>query len=175
MLKNDKIILNPVKKKHLNNLRSLRNSSETNYYLTSIIPVNEYQQEAWFKKISLDETKMCFAIENKNSQFIGFVRGDEWDRVNRSIRIGVDIVPEFRRKGFATNAYKLLLKYLFQDLGINRVWLLVVDYNEVAMSLYKKVGFRIEGKQREAVFRSGKFHTYIMMSILKSEYEKQAK
>lgn len=175
MLKNNQIIIKPLEKKHLEGLRILRNDPEIRFYLTSAFPINEYMQEEWLKKISLDSSKMYFAIENRNGEFLGFVRCDEWDKINRSIRIGVDIVTSRQRKGYATAAYTLLFRYLFRDLGINRVWLLVTDYNKRALALYKKLGFVEEGRQRAAIFRKGKFNEYIMMSILKKEYERKEK
>lgn len=172
MLKGNSIIIKPLEYKHLEALRLLRNDETTNVYLTTIIPVNEVMQKAWFEKISLDDTKMYLAIENKKNEFVGIIRADEWDKVNKSVRIGIDIVPTQRQKGLATEAYKLFLEYLFHHLSINRIWLLVVEYNKAAFSLYTKFGFKVEGKQREALFRNNKFNDYIMMSILKKEYEK---
>ncbi len=171
MLKNNQIIIKPLEKKHLGSLMNLRNDPEIRFYLTSILPINEHMQEEWFKTISLDDSKMYFAIENRKGEFLGLVRCDEWDKINRSIRIGVDIIPTQQRKGYSTAAYTLLFRYLFHDLGINRVWLLVTEYNKKALALYKKLHFVEEGKQRAAIFRKGKFHDYMMMSILKKEYD----
>lgn len=175
MMIGKKIIIKPLQKKHLEMLRILRNDPETNYFLTSIVPINEHMQEEWFKKISLDDSKMYLAIESKRKAFLGVVRCDQWDKINQSIRVGIDILPEFRRQGYATEAFKILLTFLFNELALNRIWLLVLDYNKRAMHLYKKLGFRIEGKQREAIFRNNKFNDYIMMSLLKKEYENQKK
>lgn len=171
MLKNKTIKISVLEKKHLERLRSLRNDPETSYFLTSVIPINEIMQINWFNNISVDTSKMYMIIEDKKGTFIGVVRCDEWDKINRSMRIGIDIVSKFRNKGFATQAYDLLFDFLFSNLGINRVWLLVVEYNKIAISFYKKLGFQIEGKQRQAIYRNNIFNDYIMMSILKAEYE----
>lgn len=173
MLSGKAIHLVPLKQKHLLSLMTLRNSEKTYPFLTSALPVNEAVQVEWFKKVSLDRTKMYFAIEDKNNTFIGFVRCDEWDRENGSIRVGIDIVPERRRQGYATDAYHTLLAYLFGQLRIHRVWLLVLETNTAALSLYKKIGFRKEGVLREAVFRDNRYCDYVSMSMLASEYAKR--
>ncbi len=172
MLTSKRITIKPLEKKHLEKLRLFRNSPDTNYFLTSILPINEAEQEEWFKKISLDSTQMYLEIDKKNGDFIGIIRCDQWDKINRSIRVGIDIIPEERLRGYANETYDLLLNYFFLNLGVHRVWLLVVDYNKPALSLYKKLGFKIEGKQRDAIFRNNTFHDYIMMSILKKEHDK---
>ena len=170
MLQGDSIRLIPLEEKHLQPLRALRNSPETSPFLTSIMPVNESGQRVWFQNVSLDTSKMYFAVEDTQKKFIGFVRCDEWDRVNGSIRIGVDIVPQKRRQGYATSVYRLLLTYLFHQLRIHRIWLLVLESNIPAMNLYKKIGFKKEGIQRQAIFRNNRYQDYVSMSILAPEY-----
>lgn len=173
MIRGKSIILTPLKKKHLEFLRQLRNDPQTNIFLTNVLPINQHLQEQWFKTISLDKTKMYFAIENNKNQFLGVVRCDEYDKVNRSIRVGMDIIPKHRRKGLATATYQILFQYLFLNLGLNRLWLLVASFNKPAIALYKKLGFKQEGKQRQAIFRNGKFNDYLMMSLIQSEYQKK--
>ncbi|MFC1711115.1 GNAT family N-acetyltransferase [Patescibacteria group bacterium] len=173
MLKGKRLNIRIIEKKDLESLRLLRNDSKTSYFLTSVIPISQPVQEQWLKKISTDDSRMYFVIKSIKNVFLGLVRCDEWDKINRSIRIGIDIVPKSRRKGYATEAYNLLLDYLFKDLGLNRVWLLVVGFNKPAIALYKKLNFKLEGKQRKAILRNGKFNDYLMMSMLKKEYEKR--
>ena len=54
---------------------------------------------------------------------------------------------------------------------MNRLWLLVLENNEPAKNLYKKMGFVNECVQRQAIFKEGQYHDYIMMSLLRGEYE----
>ena len=55
----------------------------------------------------------------------------------------------------------------------NRVWLMVAEYNTVARNLYKQLGFTQEGVQRQALYKDGFSYDYIMMSILKGEYNEK--
>lgn len=171
MQRNKRIKIDALIKDEIEILRKLRNNPETNTFLTYNIPISDIEQEEWFKKISFDQSKMYLSIHNDKNIFIGIVRCDEWDKINRSIRVGIDIIPEFRNQGYAADTYDLLLDYLFNQLGIYRVWLLVLEFNTAAIHLYKKVGFIEEGKQRKAIFRNNVFNDYIMMSMLKDEYE----
>lgn len=168
-LKTGTIKIIPLEEKHLEPLRLLRNDPETSYYLTSVMPINPVAQQAWFHALSLDSSKMYLSILLTDNTFVGLVRCDEWDKINQSIRIGVDIVSTYRRKGLATQAYELLFDFLFHQLHIHRIWLLVADYNTNAIALYKKLGFVVEGRQRDMIYRNGSYHDYIMMSILKNE------
>lgn len=172
MLRDDSIEILPLEERHLESLRRLRNDPQTWPYLTSPLPVDPKSQMKWFEQLCSDKSRRYFAIE-KNSKFVGVVRTDEWDQINQSVRIGVDIVPKFRRQGIATKVYKLLLEYLFNQVNMHRVWLLAAEFNKPALALYKKLGFEKEGTQRQALFRNGQWHDYIMMSLLREEYQKQ--
>jgi RimJ/RimL family protein N-acetyltransferase len=102
--------------------------------------------------------------------FIGLVRMDEHDAMNASIRVGADVVSGLRGRGYGRKIYEAIKKYCFHYLNVHRVWLLVLETNKHARRLYKKQGFRVEGKQRKAIFRDGEYLDYVMMSILEDEY-----
>jgi RimJ/RimL family protein N-acetyltransferase len=50
------------------------------------------------------------------------------------------------------------------------VALAVFEYNERALRAYRKVGFCVEGRSREAIWRGGRFWDEIMMSILEDDW-----
>lgn len=151
-------------------LAECRNAPETWKYLGNIDFANEERQRAWLHSSSLDKTKAYYVLCKLDGTRIGFVRMDEIDFVNRSIRVGGDIHPAHRKLGYGTAMYRLILKYTFDYLNMHRVWLMLIGYNQVAFSLYKKMGFRVEGKQREGIYRDGEYHDYFLMSILDREY-----
>ena len=91
---------------------------------------------------------------------------------NRSARIGCDIVPELRGQRYGSRTFDLLLRYFFSYQNMHRLWLLVIDVNETAIHVYKSKGFVPEGVYREALFRDGQYHDYVLMSLLESEYQR---
>jgi RimJ/RimL family protein N-acetyltransferase len=72
--------------------------------------------------------------------------------------------------GYGTEATELMLRHAFQGLGLHRVSLAVFSFNERAIRSYRKVGFTVEGRAREAIFRDGRFWDEITMSILEPEW-----
>ena len=151
-----------IEKKDIEWVRILHNSPEVLFMLTDTNFINEKQQEIWFEKISLSKTSKRFIIEYNNKK-IGVIRLDDIDLLNKSICVGLDINKNFRRKGHGLNSFNVLLKYCFEELNMNRIWLLVADFNTKAFNLYKKLGFIEEGRQRERLYRNGEYHDYIMI------------
>jgi len=65
------------------------------------------------------------------------------------------------------------LDYAFKKLKLHRVGLDVYAYNPRAISVYKKLGFKSEGRGREYLFQNGRWHDEIWMSILDREWLKR--
>ncbi len=74
-------------------------------------------------------------------------------------------------RGYGTEATALMLEHAFGTLGLHRVGLSVFAFNERAIRSYRKVGFVVEGRSREAIWREGRFFDEIHMSVLADEWQ----
>ena len=115
-------------------------------------------------------TKPDFWMIINENKIIGYFRLSNHSIINQNIYIGADIAPEFIGKGFAKEAYKLFIPFLFQEYKLNKISLEVLSTNERAISLYNKLGFKQEGIKRQEILKEDKFIDSIIMSILKKEY-----
>ena len=79
--------------------------------------------------------------------------------------------PEFWGKGYGSDAMNVILRFGFRQLNLNRVNLNVFEYNPRAIRSYEKVGFQIEGRERQWIAREGKRWDIIYMGILRREWE----
>jgi RimJ/RimL family protein N-acetyltransferase len=78
--------------------------------------------------------------------------------------------------GYGTEATELMLDHAFGQLGLHRVALSVFAFNERALGSYRKVGFVVEGRARQAIWRDGRYWDEIHMSILADEWrDRQAR
>lgn len=148
--------------------RQQRNNPETRKWLAQQGTVSFWQQIKWFWKLRSDKSRDRLIV-HYNQVPIGVVRLDDIDLKNKSICIGMDLDPAYRGKGLAQTSYILLIDHFFSQ-HFNRIWLLVGSYNDRAAHVYTKVGMTLEGTQRQALLRDGKYYDYHMMSILKDEY-----
>jgi len=168
----------PVEAEDLEAMRELRNDPSTWAALTSVGMISKADQEGWFASLQKAKDKAyfaCFEVESTypiiaQGDFIGIIRCDEMDGLNRSVRIGADVMPEKRGRGWGTKIYHALLRFCFAEWNHHKVWLMVLDDNDVAIRLYKGVGFREDGLMRQAVYRDGRYKDYIVMSLLHDEY-----
>jgi RimJ/RimL family protein N-acetyltransferase len=72
--------------------------------------------------------------------------------------------------GYGTEATQLMIDHAFGGLGLHRVALSVFSFNERAIRAYRSVGFVIEGRAREAIWREGRWWDEISMSLLDTDW-----
>lgn len=75
-------------------------------------------------------------------------------------------------RGLGTDALRVMVRYGFEELGLNRIGLGVWAYNDRAIAAYRKVGFVEEGRRRQMAFHAGQFHDEVLMGLLRSEWER---
>jgi len=68
---------------------------------------------------------------------------------------------------------RILLEFGFNDLNFHRIQLNVLEFNDKAIALYERCGFRKEGVLREFVLRDGKRYNLVLYGLLKNEWIKK--
>ena len=108
----------------------------------------------------------------ENDRLIGTTGFHQIDWKNRRTSCGICIgAKDCWNKGHGTEAARLMVKYAFEELAMNRVWLHVYDFNPRAIRAYEKAGYRREGLLRQDIFKAGKFWDVWLMGILRSDYD----
>ena len=165
---NGHFAMRPIDRKDLEWIRSLRNDQSTWLNLGDLLMVSDTQQEDWFNGLSRDRSRMYFLVYN-GALIVCLVRFTQIDWINRSVCVGADIHPQERGQGYGKQVYDLIIAYCFDQLNMNRIWLLVAEYNKIGIKLYERKGFRIEGAMRKAIYRNGRYWDYIIMGLLQKE------
>ena len=146
--------------------RRLADSDPTNV-------VSEKKIKEWFEK-RIEEPKpdgFPFSIrtleDDKLIGFIGlwvnFVHGEGW--------VGIGIGErEYWGKDYGTDAMRLILRYAFTEVNLQRVSLALHSYNARGLKSYEKAGFQLEGRTRGDQHREGKRTDTLWMGILRDEW-----
>lgn len=138
-------------------------------------PVNKEMETIWYEKILVSNIpSSVFGIEEESThELIGISVLKDINLINRSAEFAIYIGEKNKRgKGFSKEATISTLDFGFNKIGLKRIWLKVLEENEVAKELYRKTGFITEGVLRSSVFKNGSFKNEILMSILSNEFNK---
>jgi RimJ/RimL family protein N-acetyltransferase len=73
-------------------------------------------------------------------------------------------------RGIGTAATAAMVRHGFGDLNLHRIHLSVLASNAPAIKVYERVGFRHEGRAREAVYKNGRYEDVLLMAVLAHEF-----
>lgn len=115
----------------------------------------------------------AIATKDREQQIIGWVSLSEIDRVNRSLRhYSIVLGDSDYNDGFVMiEAMHFSLSYAFDVLDMHRVYGNCISAHKITPHLMYAFGFMMEGVQRDAVFRNGRFYDVTDYAILLPEFE----
>lgn len=130
------------------------------------------KEKAYIKSINQDKKKSPFAICTSKGKHVGIIGLGRIDLKNKSASLYIFIGDkDYQNLGLGTNAILTFLEYAFLKLNLNRIELGVYEDNKRGQKVYQKVGFKKEGKRKQAIFKNGRFIDDVRMAILKKEWE----
>ena len=131
-------------------------------------------EEAWFTGMVERQGKdayhftICLIEDDRPIGTIGLFSVDE---INGSAGMGVTIgEKDLWGQGYGTDAMNALLDFGFGQLRLERMWLEVYDFNERGRRSYEKSGFVLEGIERHAIYKLGRYIDVHLMAILRDEW-----
>jgi len=138
-------------------------------------PVAYERDVKWVQDIILGDNPniIYFAITPKESDdIIGYCSISEIDYRNGTcFWSGTKIDPNTASKGIGTESSLLLLKYIFEEMRMERCKGEALEGHEPALRMLDKVGFKKEGLQRHKVFKNGKYTNQWLLSMIREEYD----
>lgn len=135
-------------------------------------PMRTEEIERFFTARVIGPDSMAFAIHVRaTGRLIGTCAFSQLDGDNGSTLYHITIgEKDAWGHGFGTEATELMLEHAFERLGLHRVALAVFAFNERAIRSYRSVGFVVEGRARDAIWRDGRYWDELQMSILESDW-----
>lgn len=133
------------------------NNPANNQFLHYDIPIEISRTERWFDRNQgrTDRFDATIVADGVPCGTIGLL---EIDRKNSKAEYYIAMGDaSLKRKGISTEASRLILRYAFQELGLNKVYLYTETENIPAQRLFEKVGFVKEGCLKEDLFARGRF------------------
>jgi len=174
MYTGDLVRLREYRKDDLELAKDYVNKAEIKQYIEPGVPFlyTLHNEEQWYEQISPHNEAYNFAIEALDThQYIGGCGVHNLDYKNGRVEIGVFIGDEaYLGKGYGTDAMKVLVKFIFEQMNIHKIKLEVYSFNQRAQKCYEKVGFKKEAVLKDEIFRNGQYHDIICMSMFKEEY-----
>lgn len=111
-----------------------------------------------------------FIIESLEGEHVGVINTHRCDPRVGTFGYGLAIRPEHRRKGYASEAIRLVLRFYFEELRYQKVTTEVYDFNEPSLRLHERLGFTREGQLRRMGYTRGRHFDIIVFGMTAEEF-----
>jgi ribosomal-protein-alanine N-acetyltransferase len=148
------------------------------YNPITLTPSGQTSKSEWMKwadnppsdSVGWDIEWKPFVIQKKDRTRIGLM----WHMIVQpfeEMEIACFLVPSERGKGYALEATRLIVDYLFLSRNIVKIQVHTNVENKAAQKVLEKVGFIKEGTVRKHQFVRGVWTDYYLYSILREEWK----
>ena len=163
LLEGKKVNLRIIEKEDLSIVKNWDNGIGIMGEYEPIVQETTADLEKQFDKLTEGQ---WFFIEKKDGTKIGFIA----HFVAHGTVIGYALLPDERRKGYGSEAVRIMIDYLFLAKNLVRIQAETHPENIASQKVLEKAGFTKEGNIRKSFFSRGVYRDTAMWSILREEW-----
>lgn len=172
-IKGKSVTLSAIGESDLDELHKWSNDPEINYMLGGWhFPSSLQDQKKWFAGLNLNSNNQRFAIHTPDLGLIGMANLVEVNWKDRNAFHGMLLGDkEIRGKGYGTDTIMAIMRYSFEELGLQRLDTTIIEYNQPSLHVYtQKCGWVIEGRKKNYYFRKNRFWDVVILGIERDKY-----
>lgn len=175
ILETKRLIIRPIALDDKNEIFEYRSDREANKY-QGWIPTTVGDVETFIGKISkqINEpgTWFQFVITEKETQkIVGDLGVHFFDSENMQVEIGCTVNKYFQHNGYATEAVKKVIDYLFKEQSKHRIIASIDPENENSIRLVERIGFRKEAHFVESLWVNGNWVDDLIYALIEKDWE----
>jgi RimJ/RimL family protein N-acetyltransferase len=164
MIRGERVTLRAVEEMDLPILHRWSNDPELWQWLGGWhFPYTLASARRWYESLGSKPEHQYFAVLNENSALIGTATLDDIDWKNRHAHHGMMLGDSsLRGKGYGTDTITAVMRYSFEELGLERLHGAIIECNNLSLRAYTL--------QRRWFFRGGRFWDRVLIGILSEEF-----
>jgi RimJ/RimL family protein N-acetyltransferase len=178
MLKGKSVLLRPVQRADISFFLKWFNDPEVTQYLMMTLPMTEMAEQKFIEELGTVNAanQVIFVVEannDKNNKPIGSISLSKINNKDHNATFGIAIgEKEYWSRGYGTEAAGLIIKYGFEQLNMHRITSSALSFNERSLRMHRKLGFREEGRSREAIYKNGAYHDEVLFGLLREDWKR---
>ncbi|TCN37915.1 RimJ/RimL family protein N-acetyltransferase [Kribbella orskensis] len=128
-----------------------------------------WAEEQSLRKPENDEFQLAIeALENDT--LVGALSTNGTSRRAGRFSFGIAIGRNFHRRGYASDALVILLRFMFAERRYHKAEAGIYGYNQASIALHESLGFTHEGILRDHEFLDGAYQDMVLMGITAEEF-----
>lgn len=106
------------------------------------------------------------------NKLVGLIGFKDTDYDNRKTEIGYWLSEKYQHKGIVTRAARAMIDYAFDQLKLNRIQLKAATGNFKSQRVAERLGFTLEGTEREGELHQRGFVDLFVFGLLKADRDR---
>jgi len=143
--------------------------------MNCINPIGNYEDFYDKTTNSLEDKDRIHRIlkHSETNEVLGEIKGFDYNQRNHSLEFGYYLPAANRNKGYGEIMIKLFISEAFEDTRyeLNKLYATTSGNNEASKRVLEKIGFKLDGKNREHYWIDGKRYDQFIYSLLKKEWQ----
>lgn len=140
------------------------------------LPSSRAALKQWLEKQSAKRTEgdeFMLVIENLEGEFVGVISTHHCEPRVGCFQYGIGIMPAHQRRGYAHEAMRLVLRFMFLERRYQKVTAEIFSYNEPSQKMHEAFGFQFEGRIRRTLYTNGEYHDQLFYGMTREEFEER--
>ena len=136
---------------------------------TSNVPYSRYVLHDYVAHVTNDiyaDRQVRMMIDNGEGQTVGIVDLVNFDPANRRAEVGIIIISDYRRRGYATATLRQICDYALRILHLHLLYAYIDERNEASLSLFRKAGFVTSARIPEWLFDGKDYHDAQLLQLV---------
>ena len=154
--------------------QSLDSISREEFNIGIELPTTVALQKEWLENYGgckQVNSAIAFALETLDQAYVGIATMHSIDERHGKFSFSVLVERQYRKRGYAEDAVRLILKYGFFERRLHKCNSACASYNPASIQLHQKLGFVQEGRLREEWFWNGEHHDELLFGMTLEEYK----
>ncbi len=170
-LKNEHVLLRALEPADIDLLYQWENDTENWVVSNTQTPFSRFVLEQYITSAHEDiytAKQLRLIVCKTDSSPIGSIDLFDFDPNNLRAGLGILIGDKSeRKKGYASEALKLLVDYCFTSLNLHQLYCNITTDNEASILLFQKHGFQITGIKKQWIREGKKFKDELLLQLVK--------
>lgn len=146
----------------------LHRNTDVVRFPTSKASVKQQVEQAAVKDREPDQ--IALVIETLDRIYVGTIATNQCDSRNGTFTYGIAIRRDHHRKGYASEAMKILFRQFFRERRYHKVNAHVLSFNEGSIALQEHFGMQLEARLREMIYTQGQYYDELIFGMTAAEF-----
>ena len=161
----NKITLRAIEPEDLDLLYRIENDVRLWNVGTSNVPYSRYVLHDYVAHVTNDiyaDRQVRMMIENEEGKAVGIADLVNFDPANRRAELGLIILNDFRRQGYAMATLEQIHDYVRRIRHLHQIYVYIDERNEASLSLFRKVDYIESAHIHDWLFDGEQYHDALL-------------